>query len=109
MFEVEPSGRLFESTRIGDEIKELTTSGEFQDNIINSLLLTASFLVDAFSVFDLRYDVGVLQVLHCFNLSLDKFHNFSIRDVLHDLDGNLSFINMKAQLDLAAGAITESS
>jgi hypothetical protein len=60
LFGIEPSERLLKSTRVSDNIKHVTNTGELQDYEKDILILATGLLIKGLSIVDLSENVVML-------------------------------------------------
>ena len=94
-------------SRHGNEIKDLTTTADLKDDVVNLLLfsrLTILWVLFIYSSSDLNlfnYMIVFVNLLHSLSFSSDEIHQFLIT-VLDDLDGYFpSGIHVDTELDFA--------
>jgi len=62
---------LLKSSRNRNEVENLSTFGQFQDDKVDVFFLSAVLLVDSVSSFDLINDVQMFKFVHGFAFDLD--------------------------------------
>ena len=67
---------FLESSRNGDEIKELSTVSKLKDNKVNYFVLSTALFVCVCSILNLINDIWMVDLRHGFDFGHEEFFSF---------------------------------